>query len=80
VFQSERGLLFASPSANDITEGKCGMQTPWESYPAFATASLAMAQTASSVKEITDLVDVTQFWVRLDERTNQEMSAAAQSG
>jgi hypothetical protein len=55
------------------------MDTLWENYRGFATASLAMAQTASSVKEITDLVDVTQFWVRLDERTAQEMSSAAQS-
>jgi hypothetical protein len=55
------------------------MDASWEKYRAFAAISLSMAQTASSVKEITDLLDVTQFWIRLSERTSQEMSAEAQS-
>jgi hypothetical protein len=57
------------------------MDTIWEKYRAFATTSLAMAQTASSVKEIATLLDITQFWVQLSERTNtfREMSVKARS-
>lgn len=51
----------------------------WENYRAFAATSLAMAQTASSVKEIATLLDIAQFWVQLAERTKAfgEMSAEA---
>ncbi len=50
-----------------------------EKYRAFAVTSLAMAQTASSMKEIAALLDVAQFWVQLTEWTSQEMGAEAQS-
>jgi hypothetical protein len=55
------------------------MDVAWEKYRTLAAISLAMAQTASSVKEIATLLDIAQFWAQLAERTLQEKSAEAQS-
>jgi hypothetical protein len=54
------------------------MDAVWEKYRAFAGTSLAMAQTASSGKEIAILLDIAQFWVQLAERTPRETSTEAQ--
>jgi hypothetical protein len=55
------------------------MDGVWEKYRGFAATSLAMAQTASSGKEIATLLDIAQFWVQLAERTLQETNTEAQS-
>ena len=55
------------------------MDAVWEKYRTLAATSLAMAQTASSVKEVATLLDIAQFWVQLAERTLQEKNIEAQS-
>jgi len=54
------------------------MDSVWEKYRAFAATSLAMAQTASSGKEIATLLDIAQLWVQLAERSLQKASTEAQ--
>ena len=53
------------------------MDAVWEKYRAFAATSLAMAQTASTGKEIATLLDIAQFWVQWAERTLQKTSTEA---
>jgi hypothetical protein len=55
------------------------MDSIWEKYRAFATTSLAMAQTASSRKEMATLLDIAQFWAQLAERSLQKTSTKAQA-
>jgi hypothetical protein len=50
------------------------MDTLWEKYCGFATQSLDMAQDSSSLKDITTLLDIAQFWVQLTEGAVREMT------
>jgi len=55
------------------------MDTLWEKYCGFATQSLDMARDSSSLKDITTLLDIAQFWVQLTEGAVREMSAETRS-